>query len=125
LIPILLVLLLAVVAARIVFGHQTSRYESIAADVTQALQKDDVAKVKSFQDPATADRVTDERVGRGADALARLGSLVRVRQTGVDPDGRTREFDVTFQKGSVHETISFGAGDKIVGFHYDAPMATK
>jgi hypothetical protein len=120
-----LIVLLLVVAVRLLFGHHETKFEHIAASVTQALQKNDVAGVKQYQNAETATLVTASVVGRGADALAPLGALKRVKQTSADPDTRIHLFDVTFDKGTMHETIKFDPDDKIVSFRYDDIILTK
>jgi len=120
-----LIVLLAFVAFRLVFGHHESKFERIASAVTQALQKNDVAAVKQYQNAETATLVTASRVGRGADTLAPLGAIKDVKQTSADDDTRTHQFSVTFDRGTVHETIKFDPDDKIVSFRYDEPILTK
>jgi len=120
-----LILLLVIVAGRLIFGHHENKYERIASAVTLALQKNDVAAVKQYQNAETATHVTASRVGRGADTLGPLGSLKSVKQTAVDDDTRMHQFDVTFDKATVHETIKFDPDDKIVMFRYDEPILTK
>ena len=122
---LILIVLLVFVAARLVFGHHENKWERIASGVTQALQKNDVAAVKQYQNAETATRVTASRVGRGADTLTPLGSLKNVKQTAVDDATRIHQFTVTFDKGTLHETIKFDPDDKIVAFRYDEPMLTK
>ncbi len=125
--PVVLVVivLLIIVAFRLIFGHHENAYERIATGVTEALQKNDVAGVKKYQNAETATHVTASRVGRGADTLAPLGSLKSVKQTAVDDDTRVHQFDVTFDRGSVHETIKFDPDEKIVSFRYDEPILGK
>jgi hypothetical protein len=122
---LILIVLLAFVAFRLIFGHHESKYERIASDVTLALQKNDVAAVKQYQNAETATHVTASRVGRGADTFGPLGSLKSVKQVAVDDDTRIHQFDVTFDKATVHETIKFDPDDKIVSFRYDEPMLTR
>jgi hypothetical protein len=124
-IVIAIVLVLAFVATRLIFGHHGNKWEHIAQNVTAALQKNDVAAVRSYQNAETATHVTASRVGRGADELAPLGAIKRVEQTQSDDGTRIHEFNVTFEHGSVHETIKFDPDDKIVSFRYDAPILTK
>ncbi len=120
-----IIVILVVVAARLIFGHHENKWERIAGDVTQALQKNDVAAVKSYQNAETATHVTASRVGRGADTLGPLGTMKTVKQTAVDDDTRIHQFDVTFDKGTVRETIKFDPDDKIVSFRYDEPILSK
>jgi hypothetical protein len=46
-----------------------------------------------------------------------------VRETSADAAARVHQFDATFEKGVVHETIKFDPAGKIVGFKYDLPAA--
>jgi hypothetical protein len=125
--PIVLatIVVLVLVAARLIFGHHANKFERIAQNVTEALQKNDVAAVRSYQNAETATHVTASRVGRGADELAPLGAIKRVEQTQSDDDTRVNQFTVTFDKGTVHETIKFDPDDKIVSFRYDEPVLSK
>ena len=123
---VLIVGLLAVLfVARALLGHRENTYEKIAASVTVALQKNDVASVKKYQNAETATHVTASRVGRGADTLGPLGSLKRIHETSADPNTRIHQFDATFDKGTLHETIKFDPEQKIVSFRYDEPVLTK
>ena len=122
---VLVMVLLIGIALRLVFGHHENKYERLAGDVTQALQKNDVAAVKRYQNAETATHVTASRVGRGADTLAPLGTMKGVKETSVDADTRVHQFDVRFDKGSVHETVKFDPDDKIVSFRYDEPILSK
>jgi hypothetical protein len=122
---LLLIVLVAMLAVRLIFGHHPSKEETIAKDVTVALQKNDVEGVRKFQNAETATHVTASRVGRGADALAPLGSYKTIKETSADPDTRVHHFTLTFDKGTLDETIKFDPDDKIVVFHYDEPNLTK
>lgn len=99
-------------------------YEHVAHDMTVALQRDDLAAVESFQNAETATEVNHARVGRAADALAPLGVLKSVKETGADLDRRVYDFDLTFEHGKLHETIRFDPQNKVVAFHYDPPVKT-
>jgi hypothetical protein len=122
---LILIALVVIMALRLIFAHHPSKYETIAKDVTVALQKNDVEGVKRWQNAETATHVTASRVGRGADALAPLGAYKNIKETSTDADTRTHQFDLTFDKGTLHETIKFDPDDKIVTFHYDEPNLTK
>jgi hypothetical protein len=114
------VLVLAVLLKGCFFRE--SDYERIAKEVTIALQRDDLPAVLKYQNAETATSVNRERVGRAADALAPLGGFKSIKETKVDPATRIHEFDLTFDKGSVHETIKFDPEKRIVRFHYDPPQ---
>ncbi len=95
--------------------------------MTVALQNNDLAGVQKFQNAETATLVTHAVVGRDADAFAPLGKLQRVLESPVPAAGETarrvHEFDASFDKGVVHETIRFDPDNKVVGFKYDPPTA--
>lgn len=103
-----------------------NKYERIARGMTEALARNDVNAVKSYQNAETATDVNRSRVGHAADLLAPLGRLERVRETTPkdDPE-RVHEFNLTFQHGSVHEKMKFDPQDKIVRFQYDVNPAAK
>ena len=121
-----IVALILFVVVREIFVHHDTKYETIATQMTQALQNNDLAGVEKFQNAETATLVTHAIVGRDADAFAPLGKLKRVRETTVpaaESANRVHEFDATFDKGVVHETIRFDPDDKVVGFKYTLPTA--
>lgn len=121
-----IVALIAFVLIRELFSHHDTKYETIATQMTQALQNNDLAGVEKFQNAETATLVTHAIVGRDADAFGPLGKLERVRETAVPAEesaNRIHEFDATFAKGVVHETIRFDPDDKVVGFKYTLPTA--
>jgi hypothetical protein len=121
--------LIVIVIALIVFGlmrsffsHHETTYERIAREMTVALKNNDLAGVQKYQNAETKTLVTHAVVGRDADAFAPLGNLQRVREVPGTPDEQTRrihQFDATFDKGVVHETIRFDPENKVVGFKYD------
>ncbi len=97
-----------------------NRYEKIADGMTHALQANDLAGVQKYQNAETATQVNRARVGRGADQLAPLGKLKKVKENTPAGDGdRVHEFDLTFASGTVHEKIKFDPQDKVVRFAYD------
>jgi hypothetical protein len=100
-------------------------YERIAHQLTQAVQNNDYAAVAKLENVETAAVMGRGRLGAAADALAPLGKIKRVKEQtpGTDPP-RTHEFEVTFDKGSVHETIVFDPQDKVFHFRYDPPHTT-
>jgi len=101
------------------FGPHENKYETLARDVTVALQKNDVDAVKKYQNAETATMVTRGIVGRAADRLAPLGNLKSVKEiTPSDAPDRTHEFNVAFDKGTVRETIKVDPDFKIVHFAY-------
>jgi hypothetical protein len=121
---LLLIAFVVVVAFGIVrgiFAHHDTAYEKIAVEMTVALQNNDLAGVQKFQNVETATQVTHAIVGRDADVFAPLGKVKQVRETAVEPTRRVHQFDVTFDKGVVHETIRFDPDNKVVGFKYELP----
>lgn len=119
-----MILILAVILFRLVTGRENP-YESIAREVTQALAANDLAAVEKYQNAETATQVNRGRVGRAADALAPLGKLNEVKQTAADAETRVGRFELTFEHGTLHETIKFDPEKKIVSFHYDPPQVVK
>jgi hypothetical protein len=120
LIAVVLIIVFALV--RGIFAHHETAYEKIAGEMTQALQNNDLAGVEKFQNAETATQVTYAIVGRDADAFKPLGKLQRVRETPVpaaEEARRIHEFDVSFDKATVHETIRFDPDNKVVGFKYE------
>jgi hypothetical protein len=104
---------------RAAFSHHETAYERIAREMTVALQSNDLAAVDKFQNAETVTHVSHSVVGHAADLFAPLGKLQRVRETSVTD--RTHQFDATFDKAVVHETIRFDPDNKVVGFRYDQP----
>ena len=117
--------LLMVVAALLVFwllqavfGHRANRYETIAREMTLALQRNDLAGVQKYQNAETATRVTRARVGHAADVLGPLGKLKGVKETASDADTRQHDFRLSFEKGAVDEKMRLDPQDKVVAFDY-------
>ena len=117
------VLLIIFSLMRSLFSHHDTVYEKIAGEMTVALQNNDLAGVQKFQNAETKTLVTHAVVGRDADAFAPLGKLKTVRETSVEEARRIHQFDATFDKGVVHETIRFDPENKVVGFKYEMPAA--
>jgi uncharacterized protein YpmB len=119
-------IVMTVVVLLIVIGliwkvfHQENQYEKIARAMTLALQKNDIAAVDKFQNAETATHVTRAIVGHDADVFVPLGDLKNVHETG--SEDRVHEFDVTFDKGVVHETVQFDPDNKVVHFRFDPPI---
>jgi hypothetical protein len=123
---IALVLIIVFGLVRGLFAHHETNYERIAREMTVDLQNNDLKGVQSFQNAETATLVTHAVVGRDADAFVPLGKLQRVLETPGSSDEaarRVHEFDATFDKGVVHETIRFDPDNKVVGFKYDLPQS--
>jgi hypothetical protein len=117
---IALVILILLVGLVKVFGPHANKYETLARDVTTALQRNDVDAVKKYQNAETATTVTRGIVGRAADRLAPLGKLKSVKEvTPQDAPERVHEFDVTFDNGAIHEKMKLDPDSKIVHFQYD------
>lgn len=111
--------LLVLWLARGVFGHHANKYETIAHDMTLALQHNDLAGVQKFQNAETATRVTRARVGHAADVLAPLGGLKSVKETSSDAQTREHDFLLTFERGQVNEKMRLDPADKVIAFGYD------
>jgi hypothetical protein len=123
---IAVVLIIVFGLVRGLFAHHENTYERIAREMTVDLQNNDLAGVQSFQNAETATLVTHAVVGRDADAFQPLGKLQRVLETQATPEEvsrRVHEFDASFDKGVVHETIRFDPDNKVVGFKYDLPQS--
>lgn len=119
LIVLAVIVVLFVVLVRACSGHE-SKYEHIARELTEAVQANDYTAVSKLENAETVVQMGHGRLGTAADALAPLGSVRSVKD--VTPSGSGQgihQFDVTFAKGSVHETIQFDPEDKVFHFNYD------
>jgi hypothetical protein len=117
------VVIVAVLIVRACSGGE-NRYERIAHELTQAVQNNDIAAVQKLENAQTAVDMTRARLGRASDQLAPLGKIRRVKET-TPPNGppRMHEFDVTFERGTAHEQITFDPADKIIHFHEQPAIA--
>ncbi|GAC1419313.1 MAG: hypothetical protein NVSMB5_11140 [Candidatus Velthaea sp.] len=107
------------------FGGE-NKYEKIANELTAALQTNDLAAVQKLQNAETATHVNHGVVGRASDKLAPLGKIKKVKETTPkDAAERVHEFDVSFDKGAVHEMMKLDPQDKIVTFRYETSPAAK
>lgn len=112
-----------VIAIAVVFRACATRensYEHTAHELTQAVAANDMATVQKLENSETAAEMTRARLGRASDTIAPLGKIKRVKEVpaqNVPP--RTHEFDVTFEKGTIHEKIQFDPEGKVVHFRYD------
>jgi len=105
-------------------GHE-NKYESIARQFTQAVQNDDVAGVQKLENVETAADTPRGRVGQAADVMQPLGKIKSVKENTPSGDPpRVHEFDVRFEKGTVHERFRFDPQDKVVLFHFDQPQTS-
>jgi hypothetical protein len=97
-----------------------NRYEKIAHQLTDAIQKGDVAAVQRLENSGTAADMSRARLGAATDKFSALGAIERVHEDtpATDPP-RVHEFDVTFAKGTVHEKIELDPQDKIFHFRWD------
>ncbi len=117
---IAVVVVLVVLIAKACAGGGENRYEKIADGMTHALAANDLAGVEKYQNAETATEVNRQRVGQAADVLDPLGKLKRVKEVTPAGDGdRVHEFDLTFDKGTVHEKMKLDPQDKVVRFAYD------
>jgi hypothetical protein len=121
LIVLAVILVLFVVLVRACAGHE-NKYEHIARELTEAAQKNDYTAVTKLENSETVAETTRARLGNAADKLAPLGAVKRVKDTTPEGDpARVHEFEVTFDKGTVHEKIQFDPDDKVFHFGFDAP----
>jgi hypothetical protein len=105
------------------FFHE-NKYEHIARDLTAALQSNDLPAVEKLQNAETATHINHGVVGRWADRFTPLGKIVSVKEvTPKDAPARSHAFEVTFDKGVVHEDIGVDPEDKVV--HFTATQAAK
>jgi hypothetical protein len=103
-----------------------NKYEHIAHDFTQAIQRNDYNAVAKLENVETAANMRRAAFGHAVDDLAPLGKIVHVKEN-TPPGGppRVHEFDVAFQNGTVHERFNFDPTDKVVRFKFDLPQKTK
>jgi hypothetical protein len=125
-IVVLVLVVLVVVGVVKACSGGENRYERIAHELTQAVQNNDLAAVQKLENAQTAVEMTRARLGRASDQLAPLGKIKRVKEV-TPPNGppRVHEFDVTFDKGGAHESITVDPQDKIVHFHEQPTTQTK
>jgi hypothetical protein len=102
-----------------------NKYEKIAHELTQSIQNGDVAAVQKLENSGTAADMPRARLGAATDKFAALGKIKRVKEvTPPNDPPRVHEFDVTFDKGAVHEKIEFDPQDKVYHFRWD-PIAAQ
>ena len=100
-----------------------NQYERIAHELTAAVQSNDYTAVSKLENSETAATMGRGRLGAAADKLAPLGKIKRVRENTPATDGpRVHEFDVSFDRATVHEKIQFDPENKVFAFHYDPPV---
>lgn len=113
------IVVLFLVLVRACSGHET-KYEHIARELTEAVQKNDYDAVSKLENAETVVQMGHGRLGAAADALGPLGTVRSVKDVTPSGSGQgVHQFDVTFAKGSVHETIQFDPEDKVFHFGYD------
>jgi len=113
------ILVLFLVLVRACSGHE-NRYEHIARELNEAVQKNDYNAVAKLENVETVVEMGHGRLGQAADLFGPLGKIRSVKEDTTKGDApRVHEFDVTFDKGVVHEKIQFDPDDKIVHFAYD------
>ena len=102
-----------------------NKYEKIAHQLTQAIQNGDVASVQKLENSGTAADMSRARLGAATDKFSALGKIKSVKEDTPPSDPpRVHEFDVTFDKGAVHEKIEFDPDGKVFHFRWD-PIAAK
>ena len=103
-----------------------NQFERTAHELTAAVQNNDYNGVAKLENSETAATMGRGRLGAAADKLAPLGKIKRVHENTPASDGpRVHEFDVTFDKGTVHEKIQFDPENKVFAFKYDPPVMNK
>lgn len=103
-----------------------NRYEKVAHQLTEAVQKNDIAAVKKLENAETAADTNFARVGHAADVLGPLGKVRRVKEHTPANDGaRVHEFDVSFEQGAAHEKILFDPDGKVFRWAYDVTSRAK
>jgi hypothetical protein len=117
--------LVLVLLVRACSGRE-NQYEKIAHELTAAVQNNDFNAVAKLENAQTVVTMGRGRLGAAADKLAPLGKIKRVHENTPASDGeRVHEFDVTFDRGAVHEKILFDPENKVVSFKYDPPVKSK
>ncbi|MEA2720605.1 MAG: hypothetical protein QOJ39_2469 [Candidatus Eremiobacteraeota bacterium] len=125
LVILVVAVILVVLLLRACIGGE-NKYEKTAHQLTQAVQNNDFAAVSKLENSQTAAEMGRGRLGKAADTLAPLGKIKKVHENTPSGDGvRVHEFDVTFDRGTVHEKILFDPEDKVFRFHYDPPATKK
>lgn len=125
LVIVIVVVVLVVVLVKACVGGE-NRWEKDAHQLTQAVQNNDYDAVAKLENAQTAAEMGRGRLGKAADALGPLGKIKKVHENTPSDDGaRVHEFDVTFDRGTVHEKILFDPDGKIFRFHYDPPVTKK
>jgi hypothetical protein len=117
----------AVVVAAVVLrmcSPGLNKYERIADRLTDAIQRGDVAAVQKLENAGTAADMSRARLGAATDKFIALGKVKSVKEdTPVGDATRVHEFDVTFEKGKIHEKIEFDPEDKVFHFRWDPVTA--
>lgn len=112
------IVIVFVILVRACSAHQT-KYEHIARELTEAVQKNDYNATAKLENAETVVQMGHGRLGAAADALGPLGAVRNVKDITPPGEGQgVHEFELTFAKGSVHETIQFDPEDKVVHFGY-------
>jgi hypothetical protein len=97
-----------------------NQYEKIAHELTAAVQNNDYNNVAKLENSETAVTMGRGRLGAAADKLSPLGKIHRVREnTPATAGPRVHEFDITFDRGAVHEKIQFDPQNKVFSFRFD------
>lgn len=103
-----------------------NRYEKIAHEYTQAIADGNLAAAQKLMNSGTAADLSHQRFGAATDAFAALGKIRRAKEnTPANDPPRVHEFNVLFEKGTVHEKMEFDPDGKIFHFHYDPPTPAK
>lgn len=120
---------IAVIVVVLIFracAGRENQYEKMAHELTQAVQNNDYKAAAKLENSQGTANMGHGRLGAAADALAPLGKIKKVHEnTPASAAPRMHEFDVTFDKATVHEAILFDPDGKIFTFHYDLPVPNK
>lgn len=107
------------------FVHE-NKFEKMASDVTQAIQKNDSAALAKDFDATAREQMTRQRVGAASDALAPLGKLKSVKEdTPAGTADRVHMFVLTFDHGTAREQFKYDLDGKAEGFNYNQVVINK
>jgi len=108
------------------FGPHENKFEKMAGDVTQAIQKNDSAALAKDFDATAREQMTRQRVGAASDALAPLGKLKSVKEdTPAGTADRVHMFVLTFDHGTAREQFKYDLDGKAEGFNYNQVVINK
>jgi hypothetical protein len=97
-------------------SFRESGNERLVARVVEAVQRNDMAPVRSAFDAAAQKSMTYERVGRLADLLAPMGKLISIEEIAAKGDGDRRVYVLHFQHGDWRAMMPLDGHGKVTGF---------